>query len=116
MVPGSSRARSSSAARANGAFPFVNQLVAKVREINKAGTAVLVVEQSINVALEVAERAVFLEHGQVRFRGRADQLLNHPEVLRAVFLGGVPEHQHKVESGGRPPRGVVVTARAACGG
>jgi branched-chain amino acid transport system ATP-binding protein len=86
----------------------VNQLVAKVREINKAGTAVLVVEQSINVALEVAERAVFLEHGQVRFRGRADQLLNHPEVLRAVFLGGVPEHQHKVEAGGRPPRGVVL--------
>ena len=89
----------------------VSQLTAKVREINERGTAVLVVEQAINVALEIAERAVFLEHGQVRFRGRASELLEHPEVLRAVFLGETPEHVTLTAPEDRPARGVDLEVR-----
>ena len=45
------------------------------------------VEQSINVALLLCDRALFLEKGQVRFRGHTDGLLDQPDILRAVFIG-----------------------------
>jgi ABC-type branched-subunit amino acid transport system ATPase component/ABC-type branched-subunit amino acid transport system permease subunit len=66
---------------------IVGQLVDKVREIHRAGSTVVVVEQSVNVAQLLCERAVFLEKGQVRFRGPTVGLLDEPEVVRAVFLG-----------------------------
>jgi len=45
-------------------------------------------EQSINVALQIAERAVFMEKGEVRFDGPAAELLQRPDVVRSVFLSG----------------------------
>jgi ABC-type branched-subunit amino acid transport system ATPase component len=66
----------------------VEQLLAMVRTINADGTAVVLVEQSVNVALSVAERAVFLEKGEVRYEGRTQDLLVRPDVLRSVFLEG----------------------------
>jgi ABC-type branched-subunit amino acid transport system ATPase component/ABC-type branched-subunit amino acid transport system permease subunit len=65
----------------------VSQLVDTVRNIHKQGTTVVLVEQSVNVALLLAERAVFLEKGQVRYRGKTSKLLDRPDILRAVFLG-----------------------------
>ena len=47
----------------------VAQLCDRVRAIHAAGTTVVLVEQSVDVALRLAERAVFLEKGEVRFRG-----------------------------------------------
>jgi len=49
---------------------------------------VVLVEQSVNVALTVAERAYFLERGEVRFSGPTAELLERPDVLRSVFLSG----------------------------
>ncbi|MHB8465241.1 MAG: ATP-binding cassette domain-containing protein [Acidimicrobiales bacterium] len=66
----------------------VGQLLAIVREINAAGTAIVLVEQSVNVAASLAHRAVFLEKGMVRFSGPIDDLMGRGDVLRAVFLGG----------------------------
>ncbi|HEV7685493.1 MAG TPA: ATP-binding cassette domain-containing protein, partial [Acidimicrobiia bacterium] len=51
---------------------------------------VVLVEQSVNVALLLAERAVFLEKGEVRFRGRTADLLDRPDLLRSVFIGAGP--------------------------
>ena len=65
----------------------VGQLVDKVKEMHAQGTTIVVVEQSINVALLLCERALFLEKGQVRFRGPTAGLLDRPEILRAVFIG-----------------------------
>jgi branched-chain amino acid transport system ATP-binding protein len=65
----------------------VAQLCDRVREIHAAGTTVVLVEQSVNVALLLAERAVFLEKGEVRFRGRTADLLDRPDLLRSVFIG-----------------------------
>ena len=65
----------------------VADLIAVVRRINASGVTVVVVEQSVNVALLLAERAVFLEKGRVRFVGPTADLLDRPDVLRAVFLG-----------------------------
>jgi ABC-type branched-subunit amino acid transport system ATPase component/ABC-type branched-subunit amino acid transport system permease subunit len=92
----------------------VGQLVDKVREIHASGTSVVVVEQSVNVALLLAERAVFLEKGQVRFRGPTAGLLERPDVLRAVFLGGADDGQHPhppTPPGQRRSRAVTLECR-----
>ncbi len=69
----------------------VSQLLDVVRELHARGTTIVVVEQSVNIALELAERAVFLEKGEVRFRGPAADLLDRPDILRSVFItGGKP--------------------------
>jgi ABC-type branched-subunit amino acid transport system ATPase component/ABC-type branched-subunit amino acid transport system permease subunit len=65
----------------------VADLVQLVRRIHASGTTVIVVEQSVNVALLLCERAVFLEKGAVRFEGPTRDLLDRPDVLRAVFVG-----------------------------
>ncbi len=66
----------------------VAELLDVVRSINARGTTVVVVEQSVNVALELAARAVFMEKGEVRFEGPTAELLDRPDLLRSVFLEG----------------------------
>lgn len=65
----------------------VAQLLDFVREVNADGTAIVLVEQSVNVALTVAQRACFLDKGQVRFDGPPEDLRGRSDLLRAVFLG-----------------------------
>lgn len=65
----------------------VAQLLDFVREVNADGTAIVLVEQSVNVALTVAQRACFLDKGEVRFDGPAEDLRGRSDLLRAVFLG-----------------------------
>jgi ABC-type branched-subunit amino acid transport system ATPase component/predicted MFS family arabinose efflux permease len=67
---------------------IVSRLVEIVRAIHVQGTTVIIVEQSVNVALTLAQRAVFMEKGEVRFSGAAAELLDRPDVLRSVFLEG----------------------------
>jgi len=66
----------------------VESLLDMIRQINAAGTAVVLVEQSVNVALRLVEHAYFMEKGEIRYDGRAQELLMHDELLRSVFLGG----------------------------
>jgi len=66
----------------------VGELLTMVRAINATGTAVVLVEQSVNVALSLATRAYFMEKGEVRFQGRAADLLERDDLLRSVFLEG----------------------------
>ncbi len=66
----------------------VAPLIEAVREIHRQGTTVIIVEQSVQVALLVAKEATFLEKGQVRFSGPSADLLDRPDLLRAVFIGG----------------------------
>ena len=46
------------------------------------------VEQSVNVALTIAERAIFMEKGEVKFFGDTAELLARPDILRAVYVKG----------------------------
>jgi ABC-type branched-subunit amino acid transport system ATPase component/sugar phosphate permease len=72
-----------------GLAPVVVQDLLEVVEVLKArGVTMVLVEQSLNVALSVADRAVFMEKGRVRFTGPAAELLERPDLARAVFLGG----------------------------
>ena len=73
----------------------VTQLLDLVREINAAGTAVVLVEQSVNVALSVARHAYFMERGEIRFDGPSDELLARGDLLRAVFLQGAAKGSEK---------------------
>ena len=66
----------------------VERLAELVREVAADGTTVVLVEQSVNVALTLADRAVFLERGRIRFDGPTAELLERPDLLRSVFLGG----------------------------
>ena len=65
----------------------VGRLLAALRALQERGVAVLLVDQSINVALAVADRALVLERGRVGFAGPARELEQRPDLLRSVFLG-----------------------------
>ena len=65
---------------------IVEQLLGVVRRIRDSGTAIVLVEQSLNVALSVSDRAYFLEKGEVRFSGATADLLERDDIVRSVFL------------------------------
>lgn len=72
-----------------GLAPVVVQDLLKIVEkLKEQGVTMVIVEQSVNVALSIADRAVFMERGQVKFEGPAQDLLNRDDLLRAVFLSG----------------------------
>lgn len=66
----------------------VQELLGVVETLKERGITMIIVEQSINVALSFADRAVFMEKGQVRFEGSGEELLERDDLARAVFLGG----------------------------
>ncbi len=87
----------------------VGQLLPLVQRIAAEGTAVILVEQSVNVALAVAERAYFMERGTIRFSGPTSELLERKDLLRSVFLSGAAEP-------GAAESGVIVAPVAAPSG
>jgi ABC-type branched-subunit amino acid transport system ATPase component/predicted MFS family arabinose efflux permease len=78
----------------------VEQLLTVVEELRDAGTTIILVEQSVNVALTVASTAYFMEKGEIRFHGPTAELLERPDVLRSVFLEGAAAALHVQRSGG----------------
>src|ERR1700722_4896671 len=73
----------------HGLAPIVvRDLLRLVRQINGEGTAVVLVEQSVSLALSLAHHAYFMEKGAVRFDGPAKDLVGREDLLRAVFLAG----------------------------
>jgi ABC-type branched-subunit amino acid transport system ATPase component/ABC-type branched-subunit amino acid transport system permease subunit len=65
----------------------VADLLKVVRQLAADGMTVVVVEQSLNLATSIAERAVFMERGQVRFTGPTADLSGRADLVRSVFLG-----------------------------
>jgi branched-chain amino acid transport system ATP-binding protein len=72
---------------------IVEQLLDVVRQLAADGTTIVLVEQSVNVALSIAHKAYFMEKGEVRFSGPTSELLDRPDVLRSVFLEGAASRQ-----------------------
>jgi ABC-type multidrug transport system ATPase subunit len=66
----------------------VGELLDTVRRLNSEGVAVVIVEQHVDLALDMASRAYFLERGEVRFSGPAEDLRGRDDLLRSVFLAG----------------------------
>ena len=65
----------------------VQSLLEMIETLKAAGQTMIIVEQSLNVALAIADRAVFMEKGRVRFEGPAMELAERDDLARAVFLG-----------------------------
>jgi branched-chain amino acid transport system ATP-binding protein len=65
---------------------LVREIFSIIREINRQGTAILLVEQNALMALGVASRAYVLETGRVALSGSAAELARDPKV-KAVYLG-----------------------------
>lgn len=66
---------------------LVMEIFEIIKEINKEGTSVLLVEQNANMALAISDYAYVLENGQVALEGKAKNLKNNDEVRR-LYLGG----------------------------
>jgi ABC-type branched-subunit amino acid transport system ATPase component/predicted MFS family arabinose efflux permease len=81
----------------------VEQLLTILRAIHAAGTTIILVEQSVNLALTVADRAVFMEKGAVQFVGPTAELLRRPDVMRSVFLGNAAQGSLDATVTGRRP-------------
>ena len=64
----------------------VERLVEAVREIHRGGTTLLLVEQDVQTALEMAGRAYVIAHGRVSLQGTSAELLRSPEI-REAYLG-----------------------------
>ncbi len=101
---------------------IVELLLDMVREIHAQGCTIILVEQSVNVALTISTRAYFMEKGEVRFDGSADELLERGDILRSVFLEGAgvtgasPAAKVHVKGEVAPPpepvdRGVILDVR-----
>ena len=65
---------------------LVEQIFDTVRDINKLGTTILLVEQNAAMALSVAQRGYVIETGAIVLSGTAAELADNPEVRRA-YLG-----------------------------
>ncbi|HVN50555.1 MAG TPA: ABC transporter ATP-binding protein [Acidimicrobiales bacterium] len=66
----------------------VQQIVEVIRELRERRLTMIIVEHTVDVALELADRAVFMEKGSIRFAGPSSELGEQPDLLRAAFLGG----------------------------
>jgi branched-chain amino acid transport system ATP-binding protein len=71
-----------------GLAPLMVQEIFKVlKEINKTGLTILLVEQNVRQALRIAQRGYVLETGKIVLSDSGANLLNNPKVLEA-YLGG----------------------------
>lgn len=74
-----------------GLAPLImNTIFRNIREFNKRGMTVLLVEQNVSLALEISHRGYLLELGRIRLEGKREDLLNNPEVKK-YYLGISPE-------------------------
>jgi ABC-type branched-subunit amino acid transport system ATPase component/predicted MFS family arabinose efflux permease len=101
---------------------IVGQMLPIVERLAADGVAIIMVEQSVNVALTVAQRAYFLERGTVRFSGPTAELLRRPDLLRSVFLSnasvgdGAVEHARYEPVEGEAPALAVTELVRSFGG
>jgi branched-chain amino acid transport system ATP-binding protein len=67
---------------------MVQAMFGAIRDVNARGTAVLLVEQNVAMALDIAHRAYLLEEGRIVADGSASEVREHPDLRRA-YLGAL---------------------------
>jgi ABC-type branched-subunit amino acid transport system ATPase component/ABC-type branched-subunit amino acid transport system permease subunit len=92
----------------------VEQLLRVVQQFKDQGVTVILVEQSVNVALTTADKAFFMEKGAIRFHGLTAELLERPDLLRSIFLEGAAAGDGEESEDARPlPLAKVADREAA---
>jgi branched-chain amino acid transport system ATP-binding protein len=66
---------------------LVKEIFSIIKDINKSGTTILLVEQNAHMALSIANRAYVLETGKIVLEGDAKKLAASEQVRKA-YLGG----------------------------
>ena len=66
---------------------IVDEIFSIIRQINKRGTAILLVEQNARMALDSAHKGYVLETGSITLQGKASELIDNEHVIKA-HLGG----------------------------
>jgi branched-chain amino acid transport system ATP-binding protein len=77
---------------------IVEQLFDAIVEVNRQGTAVLLVEQFVHMALKHTSRAYVLAKGEVVLEGRSDEMLASPQLM-AAYLGDSPTEEEVSSNG-----------------
>jgi ABC-type branched-subunit amino acid transport system ATPase component/ABC-type branched-subunit amino acid transport system permease subunit len=84
---------------------LVTELLEVIRALAASGVTVVIVEQSVNVATAISNRAIFLERGRVRFSGPTPDISKQPELLRSVFLHAAERaRKRRLDAVGSPTR------------
>ena len=87
----------------------LKQVFATVQSLTEAGKTVLLVEQNVRFGLRLATDGIVMESGRVLLKGKADAVLNNPEMAALYFGGSVREDA-------RAPQVVPKQAPAPAGG
>ena len=66
---------------------LVDEVFTIIKDLNKEGTTVLLVEQNAGKSLAISDRAYVLENGRIVLSGTGEELLQSEEVKKA-YLGG----------------------------
>lgn len=69
----------------------VEKLLAFIERLRERGVTIVVVEQSVSLALAITDHAVFLERGRICFDGTTAELVDHPDLYRSIYLAPVDE-------------------------
>jgi branched-chain amino acid transport system ATP-binding protein len=67
---------------------IVRQIFATLKDLKRTGTTILLVEQNVNIALELADRAYVLRTGELVLEGSAAELRRDSERVAQAYLGG----------------------------
>ena len=77
---------------------IVERLLPIVRDIaDRTGAGVLIVEQHVHLALEVADRAYVMSHGEIVLEGSASELIERQDLLEQSYLGGTLAEEEEGE-------------------
>ena len=66
---------------------IVNEIFDIIKQLNEDGMSILLVEQNVNKALQVADYFYLLDQGKVTFGGTPDDLQND-DIIKRAYLGG----------------------------
>lgn len=66
---------------------IVKRLMSVIKILKEQGVGIILIEQFTELALGIAEQAVVLRNGQVRYSGTANELRDNPEILNAAYFG-----------------------------
>ena len=90
---------------------IVAQLFETITRVNAAGTAILLVEQFVHMALRHTARAYVLAKGEVATEGRSDELLASPDLMAAYLGSEAPPAEAASTNGSGPPAASVAVPK-----